>query len=296
VTGNGRSARRLGLAVFVTALLGAGALGLGSASPAAAASTNQLTVQAGEYAYLLHGKPTAGWVTINFENDGVEYHMMVVQKLKPGVTVKQLKVAVGAQDQNAAFGELVNGDPTVYGTPDVLAPGQMVTTVAQLAGGHYGILCFVPAAGDGKPHALHGMITTFDVGVKKSSARPPTDGVQDVTLTDSSIAVPPSGITAHAILKVTNTGTDIHSFTVARINSGQTLDDVKTYFDNFFNTGQTSATPPGMLVGGVSSVKPGGVSYLELDLKPGHYGYVSTGGTPPADDYSKGMKGEFDIK
>jgi hypothetical protein len=296
VTGNGRRARRVGLGVFVIALLGAGAFGLVSASPAATASTNQLTVQAGEYTYLLHGKPTAGWVTVNFENDGVEYHMMMVQKLKPGVTVKQLKAAVSAQDPNAAFAKLVNGDPTVYGTPDVLAPGQTVTTVAQLRAGHYGILCFVPAAGDGKPHALHGMITTFDVGTKQSSARPPTDGVQDVTLTDSAITLPPSGMTAHAIVKVTNTGTDIHSFTVARINTGQTLDDVKTYFDNFFATGQTSPTPPGILVGGLSSVKPGGVSYLELDLKPGHYGYVSTGGTPPADDYSKGMRGEFDIK
>jgi hypothetical protein len=121
--------------------------------------------------------------------------------------------------------------------------------------------------------------------------------VQDVTLTDSAITLPTTGITAHATLKVTNTGTDVHSFTVVRLDAGQTLEAAKTYFDNFFNTGQTLPTPPGALVGGVSSVKPnGGVSYLELNLKPGHYGYVSTGGTPPADDYSKGMKGEFEIK
>jgi hypothetical protein len=72
---------------------------------------------------------------------------------------------------------------------------------------------------------------------------------------------------------------------------------VKTYFETFFSTGASTATPPGAVVGGVSAIKPnGGVAYVELNLKPGHYGYLSRGGSPSNDDYSKGLYGEFDIK
>jgi hypothetical protein len=33
-----------------------------------------------------------------------------------------------------------------------------------------------------------------------------------------------------------------------------------------------------------------------VSLAAGHYGYVSTEGDSPNDDYAKGLKGEFDVK
>ena len=50
-------------------------------------------------------------------------------------------------------------------------------------------MCFVPAP-DGQPHVAHGMVKMFDVAKAKSSLKPPTDGVADVTLTDSAITFP----------------------------------------------------------------------------------------------------------
>ncbi len=262
---------------------------------AAAAGSNTLTVKAGEYAYQLKGSPKAGWTEIQFVNAGNEYHMMAVVKLKKGVTVAQLKAAALSSDQSA-FGKIADGDGNVSGMPQLLAPAQHATVIAELAAGHYGILCFVPAATDGKPHVAHGMLKVFDVK-GKSSLKPPKDGVKDVTLTDTAIAVPPGNAPRHGTLKVTNEGTAPHSFGLVKIESGKTLDEVKAYFDAFFASGPPAGPAPGAVLGGVSTIAPGGMAYVELDLAAGHYGYVSTEGNDPSnDDYTKGLHGEVDVK
>jgi hypothetical protein len=287
-------ARRFGVASIVAGLVAAASLFVVGAPTAQAASTNTLTVTAGEYAYRLSGKPQPGWVTIQFKNGGVEYHMMAVVLLKKGVTAAQLKKAAIAQD-DASFAKIAQGDGQVSGVPELLGPNQTTTTITQLKAGHYGLMCFVPAP-DGTPHVAHGMVTTFDVTGSKSSARPPQDGVVDVTLSDTAIKVPTGDAPKSATIKVTNSGTNPHTFTIVKIESGKTLDDVKNYFDAFFNTGKATGTAPGTVVGGVSDVAPGSIAYLEWSLPAGHYGYVSTDGDSPNDDYSKGLKGEFDIK
>ena len=266
---------------------------VGTAPPAGAGSSNGLTVKAGEYTYKFSGTPKAGWVTINFDNTGIEYHMMAVVKLKKGVTAKQLKVAATSVD-DSAFAKIAADQGQDYPVPDVIAPGQKSTTITKLAGGHYGVLCFVPAP-DGAPHVAHGMVKTFDISTSKSSAKPPQDGVRDVTLSDAAITIPSNGVPKTGTLKVTNEGAQPHSFTLVKINAGKTLDEVKTYLDTFFNTGAAVADPPGEVVGGVSVLPPNGMAYLEVSLAPGHYAYVSTGGDAPNDDYAKGLKGEFDV-
>lgn len=287
-------ARRLGIASIVVAIAAATTFLVGVVPSADAASSNTLTITAGEYAYKLSGKPQSGWVTMQFKNAGVEYHMVAVVALKKGVTAAQLKKAALSQD-DAAFGKVAQGDGSVYGTPSVLGPNQQTTTITQMKAGHYGLMCFIPAP-DGSPHIAHGMVTTFDVSSSKSSARPPQDGVVDVTLTDSAITVPSGDAPKAATIKVSNEGTTPHSFTIVKLEAGKTLADAKNYFDAFFNSGTPAGSAPGTIVGGVESVAPGSAAYLVWTLPAGHYGYVSTDGDAPNDDYSKGLKGEFDIK
>jgi hypothetical protein len=273
--------------------------GLAAVAPAAAAAgSNTLTVTAGEYAYQLKGSLKAGWTEIHFVNSGNEAHMMAVNQLKKGVTAAQLKKVVLSNDPSAGANLFV-GDPSqgVSGMPQLLSPKQQTTTITELKPGHYGILCFVPAASDGKPHAAHGMIKTFDVTTSKSSLKPPKDGVVDVTLNDTGITVPSPTAPRHITAKVTNEGQAPHSFAIVKIETGKTLDEVKAYYDAFFAGTKPSDTPPGLLVGGVSTIAPGGMAYTVLDLAAGHYGYVSTEGDNPAtDDYTKGLHGEFDVK
>jgi hypothetical protein len=50
-----------------------------------------------------------------------------------------------------------------------------------------------------------------------------------------------------------------------------------------------------VLVGGVSTLAPNGMAYLEWSLPAGNYGYVSTEGDAPDDDFTKGLQGTFTI-
>ena len=286
--------RRLVAVIVATAAFGTGAVGLLAAPAAAKTAGNTLEIQASEYAYTVKGSPHAGWVTIKFDNLGQEYHMLAIFQVKPNVTAKQLKAAALAND-NSAFNKLAQGDPNrSFGTPDLIGPDEATQTVSQLPAGRFGVLCFIPAP-DGSPHFTHGMVTTIDVKTPKSSAKPPKTDT-DVTLTDSAITVPDGDAPQQFTAKVTNTGTAPHGFTLVRIEPGQTIDAVKSYFDAFFNTGQVSGPAPGVIVGGINALDPGRVAYLAQKLTPGHYGYVSTGGDAPDDDFSKGLHGEFDVK
>jgi uncharacterized cupredoxin-like copper-binding protein len=286
--------RRLVAVLAATAAFGAGAAGLLASPAAAKGSDNTLEVQAAEYAYTLKGSPHAGWVTIKFDNLGQETHMLAIFEVKPNVTAKQIKAAALAND-NAAFNKIAAGNPDrSFGTPDLIGPGEATQTVSQLSAGRYGVVCFIPAP-DGSPHVAHGMVTTFDVQTPKSKAKAPKTDL-DVTLTDSGITVPEGDAPQQFTAKVTNTGKAQHSFTLARIEPGQTIETVKAYFDALFNTGQASGPAPGVVVGGINGLDPGKTAYLVAKLTPGHYGYVSTSGEAPDDDVSKGLKGEFDVK
>jgi hypothetical protein len=263
---------------------------------AVAAGSNTLTVKAGEYTYQLSGSPKGGLTQITFDNAGIENHMMVVAGLKKGTTGAQFKKAL-LSDDDAAFGAVAapGGDPFVPGVPAFLGPGQKTTTLTQLPAGTYGIACFVPAP-DGSPHAAHGMYKIFTVK-GKSNLKPPTSGVAEVTMNDTTITVPPGDAPKDLTVKVTNSGTSEHSFQLLKLADGKTLDDAKAYFDTLFETGKPpDGEAPGTFVGGVSEVAPnGGVGYVEWKLPSGNYAYVSTDGDEPNDDYTKGMHGTFAI-
>lgn len=249
-----------------------------STSSAGAAGSNTLTVKAAEYTYVLKGSPKAGWTEIKFQNVGVEDHMMAMFKLKPGTTNAQLKKAVLSNDQNA-FEKIAapGGDPTIYGLPGLLGPDASTTTMTKLAPGTYGIACFVPAP-DGSPHAVHGMYKVLTVS-GKSSATPPTDGVTDVTITDSGITAPSSGLPAHGWVKVTNTSSVGRDATLAKYASDSTtFDEANAYFNELFSSGKApGGEPPATLEGGLLGIaKSGGTGYFEVDLKNGRYALVSS--------------------
>lgn len=165
----------------------------------------------------------------------------------------------------------------------------------QLKSGHYGVFCVVPTASDEQTGITAGMVDVLDISSAKSSLKPPTSRVASVTLTDTAIDVPKGNPGRIITAKVTNKGTTPHTFTLVKVSDGKTLDDVKAYFDALFSTGAPAGEPPGVIVGGISDISPGATAYLVQTLSPGHYGYVSTDGDAPNDDYTKGMHGEFDV-
>jgi len=268
---------------------------LGVAAPVAgAAGSNSLTVTAGEYAYQLKGNPKAGWVQINFDNAGGEIHMMAMDRLKPGVTAAQLKKALLSDDQNAGKA-LVVGDGNVAPTPGLLGPGEKSGIITKLPAGHYGMFCFIPAATDGKPHIAHGMVKTFDVAKGKSSLTPPTDGVVNVEMSDTSVTLPSTGLPAKGYAKFTNNGSSARSFGPAALQPGVTVQQASTYFNALFGGGTPPAgDPPANLAGGFEGLPKAGSVYLVLEFAKGNYGYSSQ--NAELDNDPNPVLGEFTIK
>jgi hypothetical protein len=264
-----------------------------STSAAVAAGSNTLTVKAGEFVYQLKGSPKAGWTKIDFDNAGVEDHMMAVFKVKKGTTGGDVKKAITADKLESIA--LPGGDPTLGGTPGVLGPDQKTTTYTQIPAGTYAIVCFV-ATTDGSLHANHGMYKVFTVSGKSNLTPPSSADVADVAISDTAFTVPSANAPRDTTIKVTNNGTTPHGFQLVKLNAGKTLDDAKTYFDALINDGKAEGEAPGELVGGVEGIAPNSYAYLEWTLPAGSYGYLSVGGDdPPNDDYTKGLHGTFTI-
>ena len=262
------SRRLIGALVALVACVAVPATVVASSAPAEAAGSNTLTVTAGEYAYSLKGSLKAGNVQIDFVNGGVEYHMMAMVRLKPGVTAAQVKKAALSNDDSAGK-KIALGDGNVAPIPGVLAPNQRMSMITKLAAGHYGIMCYI-AAPDGSPHVAHGMVKVFDVSGSKSSLTPPTDGVVDIALTDTAVTVPTTGIPATGWLKITNNSTTNRDFNVAQLAGTTTPAEADAYFTQFFNSGTApTGTPPAALVGGVIQVPKGGTAYLAIDNPEG---------------------------
>jgi hypothetical protein len=276
----------LALGAATAALVGA------SAAPAGAAGSNSLNVKAGEYTYRLSGSPKAGWVQINFDNAGVEYHVFSLVKLKSGVTTKQFKNAA-LSDDDAAFEAIVEGDGTVGPQTGLLSPGENTSVITKLAAGRYGAICQIPTP-EGEPHFLHGMLTTFDVRPGKSSLTPPQDGVVDVTIADDGITLPSTGLPRNGWAKVTNSTTVQRDLILAHyLTPDATYETADAYFDAFFQ-GQADSDPPASLQGGLDSIPPGGSAYFELTLKSGPYVLVSQ--NQELDDDPNEIHVDFTIK
>jgi uncharacterized cupredoxin-like copper-binding protein len=271
-----RRQSRLARLVGVSALL-AGTAALITGTPAAgAADSNKLTVTAGEYTYKLSGKPQPGNIELTFKNTGIEYHMLGLVALKPGVTVKQLSKALMSDDDSAGD-KLVKGSGEVSPLPGFLGPNRSTTTIVNLKAGHYGMFCYIPAP-DGRPHLAHGMVGLFDVAGSKSSYQPPTDGVAKVTLTDTAITLPPNGLPKRAWVKVTNSSKVARSLVLAEyLTPDATFESADAYFNEFFENGTLPAgDPPASINGGVS-LSAGKVAYFQVELdSSGKYTLVSS--------------------
>jgi hypothetical protein len=245
-----------------------------STSPAGAAESNKLTITAGEYVYKVSGAPKPGNVEIEFKNPGVEYHMMGIAQVKPKTTVKQVKTALLSDDDSAGDEFLITDK--IAGTPNFLGPDQSTTTIANLPAGRYALFCFIPAP-DGKSHVEHGMVKVFDVKGSKSSFKPPTDGVADVSITDAGITVPSSGLPAKSWVKVTNDTSVVRDMTLAEyLAPDVTFETADAYFDAFFSSGPPEGDPPASINGGIAALAPGSSAYFELDLSNGRYALVSS--------------------
>jgi uncharacterized cupredoxin-like copper-binding protein len=127
-----------------------------SSDPMAAAPTADIDVNMKDYQWDLSTPVSAGKHTFKFTTAaGSQTHEFALVRLAPGKTAKDF----------IDWTEKMAGPPPIEGLRGVagLAPGAVNYSTVEFKPGNYALICFLPDAADGKPHAMHGMVKEFTV-------------------------------------------------------------------------------------------------------------------------------------
>ncbi len=109
-----------------------------------------------DYGYEFSAPVTRGRHTIRVENRGPQPHEVAFFRFPPGRSMPDVMRWI-----ESGF----DGPPPVQflGGVASLEPGRSNWVTLDFRLGEYGMLCFVPDRGDGRPHIAHGMAQTFRV-------------------------------------------------------------------------------------------------------------------------------------
>jgi len=131
--------------------------------PASLAATHD-TITLTDYAFELPRDLEAGTHMVTVRNTGTQSHELVITQPAPGRSAADV----------AQWAAHMQGPPPAHflGGVTAIAPGQTNVLSLALTPGRYALLCFVPDAKDGKPHAAHGMMRDVEIaGGARTSAR-----------------------------------------------------------------------------------------------------------------------------
>jgi hypothetical protein len=117
------------------------------------------TIALVDYGFDTHARFERGVRRVLVRNLSKQSHELELARLLPGKTPADL----------GAWAQKMAGPPPAHflGGVSPLAPGQSNELRLDLTPGHYVMLCFVPDAGDGKPHVAHGMVHDFVIGDRR---------------------------------------------------------------------------------------------------------------------------------
>jgi hypothetical protein len=277
---------------------------------AEATGPNVLTIKETDYAFTLNGTAREGWLTLDIENTGKEWHMVSFSKFKAGKTTADVikafqeqgggeagattstTAAARATSTTAGTGTTAGGDEEgqdpfaeVFEEEEYGAPGgfqypgsRYKVTTNKLDAGKYAVMCFIPTEGEGTPHVAKGMIASLDVRDVRTPAPEPTESAQTFTLAKGKAPTGPTTLPAGDVtFKVT--GDAEHEFTVYQPKAGATYSQIDAYFDRTFGEGEDSPPPtkgaaaaaPVTFLGNVFDFESGDTVYVTVNLKPGTY-------------------------
>ena len=224
-----------------------------------------------------------GAVTLRLVNQGKEFHHVWIARLEGGRTVDDVLAAV--MDRRPLPDWIKDA-----GGPNAPRPqgGENSATVT-LTPGNYIVACLIPSA-DGIPHLMKGMVRPLTV---VASAQPAVAPEADVlmTLRDYNFFLSRPLTSGKHVIEVRNEGTQWHEFELVQLAPGKTPRDVIAFIDHGVGS------PPGLPIGGVSPLMPGGVSYFHTELQAGRYALICF--LPDRKDgrqhFDHGMVQEFEV-
>lgn len=223
-----------------------------------------VTVKALDYAFELPDSIEAGYTTIRLLSQGKEPHHVTMARLEGGHTLKDLFEAMKdpAARPPAWF--------VAVGGPNAPAPGGESAASLDLKAGRYVLLCFIPSP-DGMPHIMKGMAKELVVTAPKAksakAAAVKAPGTT-VTLTDYDFTFSKPLVAGAQTLRLVNKAEQHHEMFIARLAPGKTAMQLAQWAE------KPEGPPPGIPIGGITSMARGEYNDITLNLEPGEYALI----------------------
>lgn len=228
----------------------------GSTPPALA----EVTFIATEYAFDAPESLSAGWTRITLDNQGALPHDLYLFKIEEGKTMDDVMAALETE-----------GPPEwadFYGITEAAA-GESGWFAANLTPGGYVYLSFGQAE-EGPPDAAQGMAGMLTVTGTAATGAAPLAADASIELIDYQFVV--NGLRAgEQVLRVSNTGTELHEVILFKLREGKTFADFQAELEKQANgeemaEEETAADPMGF-----AFLSPGVVNYAPQTLEAGEY-------------------------
>lgn len=179
-----------------------------------------VTITASEYTFRLPSRVPAGAVTFRLAATGREPHHATIVRLEDGKTAADLAAAFKTPGPLPPWVRMVGG-------PNAVDPGGRANATLVLEPGRCAVICLVPSA-DGLPHAAKGMIAAFEATPAERPGTLPRAGLV-LRLTDYAFTPSKPLAAGRQVIRVENAGPQTHEVVLARLEPGQSLDQVTAW-------------------------------------------------------------------
>lgn len=232
------------------------------------ASSESVTIEGGEYAYVMPDEIDGGVVSMRFRNTGKEPHEFALGRIDGGHTIDETIRDLFANDGDVPYATDIGGVP-------LLSPGEEITITRRLEPGTYGLLCFFPSP-DGKPHLELGMKREFRVAGESGESVPTADAV--ITATADGYSVPEIEAGIRTIELRNESGKEPSWYLGSVPQPGKTAKDFEAWIE-----GGQKGPAPATLHGLMQSFPTGTSIFVTLELEAGTTYSLEDddGGLPP---------------
>lgn len=246
------------------------------------------------YSFSGPSSAKAGWTRVELRNQGMEPHQASFLRLV-NMTYEDF---VAAFMGNGTEGNASMGQAIPAGGVNGIAPNGSGVAWVDLEPGTYVVVCFIPSAATGMPHAAHGMTHKLNVTASAPPAvqRPQADFVlrlRDYAFEpDQGAFTPPANLTAGAhVVEVRNVGNHSHEAQFVLLQEGKTGQDFLAW------TQTLQGPPPATDLFGAASIGAGGTEFFEHNFTAGHYFVLCFEQDGPNDPphFAKAMTWEFNV-